>query len=614
MSSVTSSTYGTTGTTNAWTGTWGNTSTSGIDLSSALTDVNNGVDYTTIVNQLSAINQQSVTTLQTQLTTLQAKQTAFQDVQSKVSALESAMATLKDINNLRQASADSSNTAVVVATASKTSEEGSHDVLVNQLAKSERLMQTAGQADLTSTVGAGAFEYTYKGATRTIQTTATTTLQQLVDQINKDGGNPGVTASTLQYNGNYHLVLAAKDTGAGNAITVNDADTTLAGFATAGFPVTQAAQDAQIRVDGFPPAGTDSFNVNAAANWLTRASNTITDVLPGITLNVLSAGESSVTLNRDPSAIATDLQAMVTAYNDLQTTISGYTSYDSTKKTGGVLQGDSRVTGLITQIRGMLGGAIAGFKVKDSSAADPGDTFSFAQQIGLYFGMKLDGTQLVSAVTNDKSGTLSLDTAQLSTALQTDYEGVLALISNGVASGSSDNSRLTFDSAMSKTQSGSYQVKVTYDAGGNVTAAQIRQVGQSTWRTALVSGNNIGGASGNPEEGLSMTASFDSTRGGGYTDTAVVRVSEGFAGQLDDTLTNLLDSTSGHLFTDGNSSYDTQVKSMNDKITARQAVVDKENQDLKDKYARLQATLAQLQEQKAAVENSLKQFETKATS
>ena len=49
---------------------------------------------------------------------------------------------------------------------------------------------------------------------------------------------------------------------------------------------------------------------------------------------------------------------------------------------------------------------------------------------------------------------------------------------------------------------------------------------------------------------------------------------------------------------------------MNDKITKQQAFVDQENQDLKDKYARLQATLAQLQQQKDAVETSLKQLIT----
>jgi hypothetical protein len=185
-------------------------------------------------------------------------------------------------------------------------------------------------------VGAGQFVYTYNGVTRTLAATSTTTLQNLVDLINKDSGNPGVTASILDYDVSgdpdkrFHLVLSGGDSGQDYGITIG-AGTTVAGFAPgANWTQTQAAVNAQIRVDGYP-----------AGNWIERSSNTISDVIPGVTINLVSPGTASVTLTRSTSQLNEEMTNLVNIYNGIATQVKKYTGYNTDTKTGGVLEGDS---------------------------------------------------------------------------------------------------------------------------------------------------------------------------------------------------------------------------------------------------------------------------------
>ncbi|MCY2927377.1 MAG: hypothetical protein NT031_18460, partial [Planctomycetota bacterium] len=200
-----------------------------------------------------------------------AQQTALNDIATRLKDLQGITTTLRDTANLQAASASSSDKTVLNASATGAAAEGAYQIEVNQLAKAHRLINTAGAAAADSPVGEGQFVYSYGGVTRTRATTATTTLTNLRDLINNDASNPGVTASILNVNGTYHLVLAGRDTGAGHSIAIDDGLTTLAGFDTADFTQTQAAQNAQVRVDGFP-----------AATWIERDSNRVANT-PGTT-------------------------------------------------------------------------------------------------------------------------------------------------------------------------------------------------------------------------------------------------------------------------------------------------------------------------------------------
>jgi hypothetical protein len=71
----------------------------------------------------------------------------------------------------------------------------------------------------------GTFIYSYNGKETIVTTTGTTTLEDLVGLINNDANNPGITASLLSYNNQYHLVLSGKNAGTDYGIHVNSSST-----------------------------------------------------------------------------------------------------------------------------------------------------------------------------------------------------------------------------------------------------------------------------------------------------------------------------------------------------------------------------------------------------
>jgi len=501
-----------------------------------------------------------ITQLQNRQARLQSKTGALADLREKVGAFKTAADALRSAGNLRAFTVTASDETILTAAASSAAGEGSHTVVVNQLAAAHRMVNT-GHESLETLVGAGTFAYAYNGTTRTIQTTADTMLQDLRDLINNDGGNPGVTASILEYDAGgghvFHLVLGGNDTGADCAVTIDDQQTTIEGFESADFTVTQAAQDSQVRVDGYP-----------SGDWISRSTNTISDVLPGLTLHLQSAGTATINLTRDTASLKEKVQALVTAYNNMVDYARKKTAYDTAAKTGGILMGEYAVTATLHTLRMPLVGAAAGFQ-------DGQDAYTLAAQAGL---------------SADRDGRLQLDEKVFDEAVADNYLGVLALL-GADRTGASDSEYLRFYGAGRTTTPGFYDVEATF-AGGVLQSARIKLTSEpeSAYRAATVQGGVIIGAAGQPERNLQVAASYS----GSGTVTAAVRVRQGLAGALYDNAKDVLDETlefAGDAAQDGIDRLQGQI----DREEAR--LLQLENQ-LKAQYARLEEALTLLAAQR----------------
>jgi flagellar capping protein FliD len=359
-------------------------------------------------------------------------------------------------------------------------------------------------------VSTGAFVYTYDGQSRTIYTTSDTTLAGLAGLINNDGSNPGVSANIIKHDGTYHLVLAGDKTGADYTITIDDANTTINGFDTADFTTAQNAQDAQFRIDGYPDPADPT-------PWMSSSSNNITDVLPGTTLSLTGTGETTVTLSRDDSSITSSLQGIVNAYNRIADAINLHMGYDTETKTPGDLQGDSTMRGVMNAIRNALTGVLPGFNGST-------DDIAMASNVGLEI---------------DKEGQLSLDTDVLNNALQNNYDDVVQFL-GADQRGVTDSSYLQFNSALDSTEQGIYEVKADFDGSGTLTAAWIRNSGETSWRAATINGDKITGVTGNAEAGLEVTVTLD---GASTSQTHEVKLQQGLGGAIYDVVDELTSST-----------------------------------------------------------------------
>jgi len=192
-----------------------------------LSGLSTGIDTAKLVEQLMIINSRRLATYQVKQRELQQKSDAFDALRTKVAALRTANNSLANMAALESFRVSSSNSDVLTASASSGATEGSHSVIIKQLATAETWIQdTSGFDYTTDYVGGGSFIYSYNYQERVIQTIEDeTTLQDLVNLINNDQQNPGVTASLLYTGGKYHLMLNGEETGEDYQITVNTENT-----------------------------------------------------------------------------------------------------------------------------------------------------------------------------------------------------------------------------------------------------------------------------------------------------------------------------------------------------------------------------------------------------
>jgi len=423
-----------------------------------------------------------------------------------------------------------------------------------------------------------------------LEVTAYTTVNQLIEEINDAfagaakatlvNGQIRLVDTTsgasqmqlsLSYNagsGSTTLALPAiSRVTQGGSVTAN-----LAGFTETDFVETQSAQDARFKVDGYP-LGADE--------WITRSSNTISDVIEGVTLHLYDTGTVNVGLTRDTESVKDLLNTWVDAYNEVATFLKENTSYDPDTKKAGVLMSDQAISNLLNNLRLPLIQRTSGFVVDVDSFLMPG-------QIGL----QLDG-----------DGKLSLDSSVLSDALTKDYLGVLGLIGADKAGVSNSNTVGFYGASSRNTTAGTYDVEVTV-SGGAITSARIKSEDESAWRDATFGGNYIVGDSTfdeynrpvYPENGLQLSVDL----GQDGTFTAKVRVRQGFTGAMGKSLENMLDVTNGMLTFSQNEVQD-QIDRLQDQIDREEDRLTGVEEQLTAKYARLEKALTLMQNQIAAL-------------
>jgi flagellar hook-associated protein 2 len=164
------------------------------------------------------------------------------------------------------------------------------------------------------------------------------TVASMLDQINSSAA--GVSASYDVTNNRF--LLANKTTG-DVGISLQDGP---GGFlAATGL------------LGGTFKGGTDlTYTINDGPTLYSR-SNTIdqsSSGVAGLSVNVLTAGKTTITVGSDTSAIATDLQNFVAHYNNVQsyiTTNAAATADSTGKVTSGTLTGDMGAADLATSLR-----------------------------------------------------------------------------------------------------------------------------------------------------------------------------------------------------------------------------------------------------------------------
>ncbi|HEV2369503.1 MAG TPA: flagellar filament capping protein FliD, partial [Acidimicrobiales bacterium] len=180
--------------------------------------------------------------------------------------------------------------------------------------------------------------------TATDVSTGNGSLSSVVSAINNAG--TGITATAVQTgSSSYVLQLAAKSTGVASNLSV-DSSAFASSLGTLNTVVSGA--DAKLSVGG------------AGGYTVDSASNAVTGLLPGVTVNLLSTNSSPVTITSSPDAttMGNDVQALVTAANGALSTIQQYAGYNASTKQGGPLLGNPIVAAIQQEILGTVASAV----------------------------------------------------------------------------------------------------------------------------------------------------------------------------------------------------------------------------------------------------------------
>lgn len=421
------------------------------DSSLSSPGLGSGLDVKGIVDKLMSVERQPITKLAQREAQFQAKITAFGSLKGSLSSFQGALAALKDASKFSTVKASAADSTILSASTVPGAAAGNYSVEVNKLAQAQKL-STAGQASTSAAIGNGVITFDfgaisggafnaatgkYTGASFTSNGNGTksvtidasnNSLAGIRDAINK--AKIGVSASLVNDGGALpnRLVLTQESTGKDLSMKLSvSGDAALASLlghdpaATQAMAETVTAQNAEFKIDGLS---------------ISKKSNTVTDAIQGVTLNLLktnTGASTNLAVARDTTQIASAVNNFVKGYNDLNKTLTDLTSYDAATKKGGLLLGDSTVNNIRYNLRTTLTSALGGGTSSLSTLNDIGVEFK-------------------------RDGTLSVDSVRLQNALTNTPDDIAAVFAS---TGKATDSLIAYSAAGSKTKAGTYAVQVT---------------------------------------------------------------------------------------------------------------------------------------------------------
>lgn len=407
--------------------------------------VGSGIDIPSLVQSLvDAERTPALKRFATQESKLQAKLSSYGIFKGALSSFQSSLTSLRSTSFGQSKIVSVGNGELFTATASTIASSGSYSVEVKQLAQSHAIATASGAyTSVSDVVGTGTLTFAFGSyenaddtgvftqnadkAPKTVEIDADhQTLEGVRDAVN--AANIGVQASIVNDGNGYRLSFSSSDSGAENALelTVTE-DPVASGLADLTYTSdvknltrTAEAQDAIVAINGME---------------VTRSTNTVSEAIHGVTLELKKASEGNptqVTVAQSTTGMRSSIEAFVSEFNKLQETINAATGYNAETKQAGILLGDSMVRSVSAQMRQIIGGAVSGVSSEYQALVDIG-------------------------VSTNRNGTLTLDTSKLDAALSKDPTAVARLFG---AKGTPTDEDVTYVSSTSATKAGEYALYI----------------------------------------------------------------------------------------------------------------------------------------------------------
>jgi len=322
----------------------------GISLNPSTLLSGQGIDVSTLVQEVLSESSGQLTVWQSEQATLQTQAAYLTSINSDLSGLATAVQALSDpLGALTAVTANSSDSSVLTATATNTAEAKTHQIEVSNLATAgvaytDSFAAGATTSFLPSGATTGEIDLQIGGSQGTTKQIAITagsndTLNTLETYINQQ--NWGVTASVVTDANGSRLALMSQSTGSSGALSISSNSTSLV------FDAPVGGTNANLTIDGVP---------------YSSASNTVSGAIGGVTLNLASASPGTIQLAVGPDATqATNaINTFVSAYNQVINDLNQQFTVNPATNSEGPLGSDTGLRSLQSSLMSDVTYAVSG--------------------------------------------------------------------------------------------------------------------------------------------------------------------------------------------------------------------------------------------------------------
>jgi flagellar hook-associated protein 2 len=346
-----------------------------------------GLDTEAIIEALMSTARRPINVEEDKKTSLDRKLGAYSTLSAHLSKVRTAASGMDTSGDFRALTAVSSDESIIESVASSSANPGTYVMTVNNLAQAERTYSDPfATKDTAGLFGAGTLTITDGSGTPVdVVIDGTDTLETVASKINDS--DAAVNAAVVFDGTNYRLLVMAEDTGAANGVTFAEGGT-LALDLDDPANEAQAAVDASVTMDGIT---------------FTNGSNQLTEMIPGVTLDLKNSSAQSVTVkvDLDLDAMSSKLEGLVSAYNGMASYLHGQFQYNGESRTDG-LMGEAAARSVKSQLQDIIGDEVAGVS----------GAFSLLSQVG---------------IDTETDGTLKFDSAAFKEAIASDPSSVIDL-------------------------------------------------------------------------------------------------------------------------------------------------------------------------------------------
>ncbi|MCE5199448.1 MAG: flagellar filament capping protein FliD [Armatimonadota bacterium] len=379
-----------------------------------------GLSTDDIVTKILDIARRPQTNMKADKAIAQTKLAVWQNFNTSLLALKTSCDSIADAVDFKTNTVTSSDEDILTASASTDAQVGTYYLTVNKRALAHQVSTANSYTNLNDTVGTGSISFTFaEDSTKNFSVdidSTNNTLTGLRDSINR--ANKSVQAAIINTGSSnapeYRLILTSKDTGKASPFTTKS--TLTGGTAPDLSKVVQQGIDAEL-----------TFGEGAGAIPVSKSSNTITDLIPGVTLNIASVNTGKIVkidVERNTDSVKEAITGFVSKYNEIVDAFGAQFTYDADSGETGTLFGDYQLQSVQMDIEAAVGNVVSGLSKE----------FNALSSLG---------------ITQDTDGKLEINDSTLSKALENNLNDVAKVFGANLES---DSSYISFAASTSETQ------------------------------------------------------------------------------------------------------------------------------------------------------------------